>query len=66
MVRPWATFSSFFILYYPVITMESSSQALSLGVTLAVALVGLTAFSLYTAFGPPAKDLEDPFDDHDD
>lgn len=47
-------------------TMESTSPALSLGLTLAIALIGLTGFSIYTAFGPPAKDLADPFEDHED
>lgn len=29
-------------------------------------LVAITAVTLYTAFGPPAKELADPFDDHED
>jgi len=29
--------------------MESTSPALSIGVTLAIALIGLTGFSIYTA-----------------
>lgn len=29
-------------------------------------LVGFTALALYTAFGPPAKQLTDPFDEHED
>ena len=29
-------------------------------------LVTMTAVILYTAFGPPAKELADPFDDHED
>ena len=28
--------------------------------------LGLTGFGIYTAFGPPSKQLSDPFDDHDD
>ncbi|KKJ01313.1 photosystem II reaction center protein PsbN [Prochlorothrix hollandica] len=46
--------------------MESSSPALSLGLTLAAIVIGLTGFSVYIAFGPPAKDLADPFEDHED
>jgi PsbN protein len=34
-------------------------------VVLAV-LLGLTGFGIYIAFGPPSKQLSDPFDDHDD
>jgi PsbN protein len=37
-----------------------------LGVSIAAALVGITALALYTAFGPPAAELSDPFEDHED
>lgn len=37
-----------------------------LSISLCVALVGLTGFAIYTSFGPPSKELADPFDDHDD
>ena len=46
--------------------MQNSSPALSIAITILVVLVGLTGFGVYTAFGPPAKGLEDPWDDHDD
>jgi len=26
----------------------------------------MTGFSIYTAFGPPAKELRDPFEEHED
>jgi PsbN protein len=29
-------------------------------------LLSVTAYSLYVGFGPPAKDLRDPFDEHED
>lgn len=35
-------------------------------IAIAVGVIGITAFAIYTAFGPPAKELADPFDDHDD
>ena len=35
-----------------------------LGVFLVVAC--LTGYGIYTGFGPPSKELDDPFDDHDD
>jgi PsbN protein len=41
-------------------------SATILGITFCSVLVALTAFAIYTAFGPPAKELRDPFDDHDD
>lgn len=27
-------------------------------------LIGVTGYSIYTAFGPNSKDLRDPFEDH--
>ena len=49
-------------------TMEPSttSPAISVAITVLVALLALTGFGVYTAFGPPSKGLTDPFDDHDD
>ena len=29
-------------------------------------LLGITAYSIYTAFGPTAKNLRDPFEEHED
>ena len=29
-------------------------------------LLALTGCGIYTAFGPPSKQLTDPFDDHED
>jgi len=29
-------------------------------------LIGITAYSIYTAFGPAAKKLRDPFEEHED
>jgi PsbN protein len=37
-----------------------------LSISIAVALVVITALALYTAFGPPAAELSDPFEDHED
>ena len=46
--------------------METSSPALSVAIAVLAVLLGLTGFGVYTAFGPPSKKLDDPFDDHDD
>ena len=46
--------------------METSSPALSVAIGVLVVLLGLTGFGVYTAFGPPSKKLDDPFDDHED
>lgn len=46
--------------------METTSPALSLALAVLAVLLALTGFGLYTAFGPPSRQLADPFDDHDD
>lgn len=35
-------------------------------ISVAIVLLGVTGFSVYTAFGPPSKQLADPFDEHED
>ncbi len=40
--------------------------AIALNISIGIALVALTGYSIYTAFGPPSKALEDPFEDHED
>jgi PsbN protein len=47
-------------------TPMESSPALSLGIAIATLLVGITSYAIYTAFGPPADQLADPFEDHED
>ena len=46
--------------------METTSPAMSVALAVLAVLLGLTSFGIYTAFGPPSKQLSDPFDDHDD
>nr|YP_009369964.1 photosystem II reaction center protein N [Boldia erythrosiphon]ARO90652.1 photosystem II reaction center protein N [Boldia erythrosiphon] len=29
-------------------------------------LLGITAYSIYTSFGPASTDLRDPFEEHED
>lgn len=43
-----------------------ASPALSLGIAIMTILLGVTGYSLYLAFGPPAEKLADPFEDHED
>ena len=43
--------------------MESSAVLI---ISIGAVLVALTGFSIYTSFGPPSKELADPFDDHED
>lgn len=40
--------------------------ATSLIVGVAATIVCITAYGVYTAFGPPAKDLDDPYEMHED
>ncbi|MBD1836898.1 photosystem II reaction center protein PsbN [Coleofasciculus sp. FACHB-64] len=37
-----------------------------LSISIATFLVAITGFTIYTAFGPPSKELSDPFEDHED
>ncbi|MEY3825728.1 MAG: hypothetical protein RLZZ148_540 [Cyanobacteriota bacterium] len=37
-----------------------------LSISIGAVLIGVTGFAIYTAFGPPAAELDDPFDDHED
>jgi PsbN protein len=50
----------------PAPPLSETSPAISVAITVLVALLALTGFGVYTAFGPPSKQLTDPFDDHDD
>ena len=48
-------------------TLSSAPDpALSMAVTILVILLALTVFGLWTAFGPKAAKLTDPWDEHDD
>ncbi|MDJ0736594.1 MAG: photosystem II reaction center protein PsbN [Nostocaceae cyanobacterium] len=40
--------------------------ATALSISLGAILIVVTVLSIYTAFGPPAKELSDPFEDHED
>lgn len=37
-----------------------------LAITIGLVVIAITGFSIYTAFGPPAAELSDPFEDHED
>ena len=48
-------------------TLSSAPDpAVSVAVTILAVLLALTSFGLWTAFGPKAAKLTDPWDDHDD
>ena len=44
--------------------MENS--ALFLTLLLSCLLLSITSYSIYMGFGPPAKKLRDPFEEHED
>lgn len=37
-----------------------------LSIALAAVCIGVTGYSIYLSFGPPSRELADPFDDHED
>jgi PsbN protein len=46
--------------------MSLSDPATVLSITIAVIVIALTGYLIYMAFGPPSRELADPFDDHED
>ncbi|MEH2139453.1 MAG: photosystem II reaction center protein PsbN [Nostoc sp. DedVER02] len=40
--------------------------AIVLSISMAAVVIAITGLSIYTSFGPPSKQLNDPFDDHED
>jgi PsbN protein len=43
--------------------MESATVLI---ITIGAAVVAITGFAIYMAFGPPSAQLDDPFEDHED
>ncbi|NEP01376.1 MAG: photosystem II reaction center protein PsbN [Symploca sp. SIO2E9] len=37
-----------------------------LSISIAAIVIAITGFSIYTSFGPPSAQLNDPFEDHED
>jgi len=37
-----------------------------LSISVFAIVIGITGLSIYTSFGPPSKELADPFEDHED
>ncbi|MBU6185166.1 MAG: photosystem II reaction center protein PsbN [Synechococcales bacterium] len=40
--------------------------AMVLSISILLVVVAITAYTIYTAFGPPSDNLRDPFDEHED
>jgi len=54
---------SLFILQRDFYAMETATI---LSIFILGLLLGITGYSVYTAFGPVAKELRDPFEEHED
>ncbi len=48
------------------ILINPMEPATVLSISVAAVLVAITSYSVYMSFGPPSKQLADPFDDHED
>ena len=46
--------------------IDTSEPGAVIGITVAAFLVILTGLTVYLSFGPPSKELADPFEDHED
>ncbi|WP_138502410.1 photosystem II reaction center protein PsbN [Nostoc sp. PA-18-2419] len=40
--------------------------AIVLSISFCAVLITITVYGIYTSFGPPSKQLSDPFEDHED
>ncbi len=57
-------FFGFFLKLYYLVCMES--PAFFFTIFLWCFLLSITAYSIYVGFGPPSKNLRDPFEEHED
>ena len=46
--------------------MENIEPAIVLSISVVIALIAITIMSIYTSFGPPSKELGDPFEEHEE
>jgi PsbN protein len=49
-----------------VFSIQDMEPATIVILTIGIFVVGITALSVYTSFGPPSRELSDPFEDHED
>jgi PsbN protein len=40
--------------------------AIVLSISITALLIAITGYGIYVSFGPPSKQLRDPFDEHED
>ncbi|CAK0868405.1 unnamed protein product [Prorocentrum cordatum] len=48
------------------VMVADASEVIPLLSFISSIFLGITGYSIYTAFGPPSEDLRDPFEEHDD
>ncbi|CAK0792353.1 unnamed protein product, partial [Prorocentrum cordatum] len=48
------------------VIVADASEVIPLLSFISSIFLGITGYSIYTAFGPPSEDLRDPFEEHDD
>ena len=48
------------------IILDNMETATIIVIFVSSLLLGITAYSIYTAFGPTSKNLRDPFEEHED
>lgn len=46
--------------------LMAMEPATIISISVGAALVAVTGFAIYMSFGPPSKQLADPFEDHED
>jgi len=46
--------------------LNSMEPATVFSFSIGVIVIVVTAYAVYTSFGPPGKELRDPFDEHED
>lgn len=40
--------------------------AIVLNISICAVVIAIAAYTIYISFGPPAKELRDPFEEHED
>ena len=57
---------SFFQFILLILILADMERATILCIFIGGLLLGITGYSVFTAFGPASKELRDPFEEHED
>ena len=49
-----------------VFSIQNLEPATAMIIAIGAFVLGITVLSIYTSFGPPSRELSDPFEDHED